>query len=247
MTGVRPPSENLIIEGPAGLIDCLIDWPLIAGSSLPLPEGASGGLALIGHPHPLYGGTRDNKVAATLARAFASLGWVSVRPNFRGVGRSAGIHDNGLGETDDFAFLTQTLPALPVLQTALGAHPAIALAGFSFGSFVAARTAQRLTAQQQQPQALVLVGTAAGKWDMPPVPSSAFVIHGEDDTTIPLSDVMTWSRTSDVPVTVLPGTDHFFHRKLTILKTLVQRHLLGLAAQGWPRQGVMFTESTDHD
>jgi alpha/beta superfamily hydrolase len=245
MVAVTRHTESLALDGPAGVIDCLIDWPA-GGSAQVLPSGASGGLALIGHPHPLYGGTRDNKVAATLARAFAALGWVSVRPNFRGVGHSQGVHDHGYGETADFVFLSQILPQVPLLTARLGQHPALALAGFSFGSFVAAQAAKQLTQDGNAAACLVLVGTAAGKWPVPAVPASTLVIHGEHDTTIPLGPVLTWASASGVPVTVLPGADHFFHRRLTTLKTLIQRHVLGQAGLGWP-QPLSSDESPEHE
>jgi alpha/beta superfamily hydrolase len=222
---MKPHSERLQLPGAAGPIELILETP----ASTPR------GIALIGHPHPLYGGTLDNKVTATLARAFLGLGWIAARPNFRGVGASAGEHDHGRGETEDFLRLADALPELPACAALLPPGAPLALAGFSFGSFVAAGAYQALAARGQAPRALVLVGTAAGKWAVPPVPSSALLIHGELDDTIPLADVLAWARAGEVPVIVLPGADHFFHRRLTQLKELVQRHLLGaelLAASG---------------
>ncbi len=202
-------TERRLVEGPAGRIELVIDRP----------SGAPHGVAFVGHPHPLYGGTLDNKVAATLARAFATSGWIAVRPNFRGVGESAGTHDEGHGETDDFLWLIEHAPAWS--DGLLPASLPRALAGFSFGSFVAAQANARLTAAHAAPRHLVLVGAAAGKWAMPPVPATTLVIHGELDETIPLADVFTWARPLDLPVIVLPGADHFFHRRLSTLKRLV--------------------------
>lgn len=220
---VHAASQHLLIDdGPAGTIEVLLD----------LPGAPAPGWALIGHPHPLYGGTADNKVASTLARAFLALGWIAARPNFRGVGASAGRHDDGVGETEDFLFLMDRLPRLPALASGLGADPATALAGFSFGSFVAARAAARWREAGRAPRHLVLVGAAAGKWDLPPVPPESLVLHGELDETIPLADVLPWARASGVPVVVLPGADHFFHRRLTQLKQLVVQNLRGAAAAG---------------
>jgi uncharacterized protein len=223
-------SERSLLDGPAGRIEIEVDFP----------EAAPRGLALVGHPHPLYGGTKDNKVAATLARALASLGWLAVRPNFRGVGASAGSHDEGRGETEDFLFLVEAIPALPAFAALLPATPALALAGFSFGSFVAASAAQALHARGRAPQVLVLVGTAAGKWPVPAVTPSTLVIHGEVDTTIPLADALAWAGASGVPVIVLPGADHFFNRRITQIKQLVRRHLLGADADGG-------ADARDHD
>ena len=220
-------SQRQRIAGPAGDIEVLVEWP-------PVPVR---GFAAVGHPHPLYGGTLENKVAATLARAFLAMGFIAVRPNFRGVGASAGTHDHGIGETEDFLRVIEAVAASPQWAslpwapetggTASGA-PWI-LGGFSFGTFVAARAAQVLAQQGRAPQALVLVGAAAGKWAMPPVPPSTIVIHGEVDETIPLADVYPWARACGVPVIVMPGADHFFHRRLTGLKRLVVQNVLGAA------------------
>jgi alpha/beta superfamily hydrolase len=203
-------TERRTIDGLVGPIEIALDHPV----------GAARGCAFVGHPHPLYGGTLDNKVAATLARAFAALGWIAVRPNFRGVGGSAGTHDHGNGETEDFLHVIAQLPGQ--LGVAGGAQ---ALGGFSFGSFVAARAAERLSAQGQAPRHQIYVGSAAGKWPMPPVPAHALVVHGEYDETIPLADVLAWARPQDLPVVVLPGADHFFHRRLSILKQLILNHV----------------------
>jgi hypothetical protein len=208
-------NERRLVDGLVGRIEVALDWP----------ARAPAGLAFIGHPHPLFGGTLDNKVAATLARAFAASGWLAVRPNFRGVGRSEGTHDHGAGETDDFVHLIDTLPAW-LGDAQLPARLPRALAGFSFGSRVAAHAAQRLAARGDAPDCLVLVGAAAGKADLPPVPADTLVIHGEQDETIPLAAVLDWARPQDLPVVVLPGADHFFHRRLSTLKRLVQRHLV---------------------
>jgi alpha/beta superfamily hydrolase len=185
-------------------MECLLD----------LPEGAPRGIALVAHPHPLYGGTMENKVAQTLARTFVGLGYVAARFNFRGVGESEGVHDHGQGEVDDMAVMLahmqQQYPGLPV-----------ALTGFSFGTFVQAQLQQRLIAEGRPAERMVLVGTAAGKWPMPPVGSDTILIHGELDDTITLAQVFEWARPLDVPVIVIPGADHFFHRKLGHIKNLV--------------------------
>ncbi len=217
--------ERRLLDGPAGKIELVIENP--AGV-------APRGFVFVGHPHPLYGGTLDNKVAFTLARAFLALGWIAVRPNFRGVGASEGMHDEGRGEADDFLFLIDAVPRLTDYAGLFRAPPQVALAGFSFGSFVAARAAEELTRRGHPPQALALIGTAAGKWDVPKVDPGALVIHGERDETIPLQDVFRWAGESEVPVVVIPGADHFFHRRLTVLKRLVMQNLLGADASSLP-------------
>ncbi len=198
-------TQAFTLTGAAGALECKLDLPA---------DVAPRGIALIAHPHPLYGGTMDNKVVQTLARAFMAVGYISVRMNFRGVGSSAGAHDAGMGETDDMALLhahmLQQYPGLPV-----------ALAGFSFGTFVQSQLQQRLTQQSQAAERLVLVGSAAGKWALPDVPANTLIIHGEQDDTIPLSDVLDWARPQDLGVLVIPGADHFFHRKLHHIKQLV--------------------------
>jgi alpha/beta superfamily hydrolase len=206
-------SERRLVAGLAGQIEVVLDWP----------TGQPTGVVFVGHPHPLFGGTLDNKVAATLARAFVSAGWVAVRPNFRGVGDSAGTHDEGRGETEDFLHLIDN--ARQWSQGALDPSRVFALAGFSFGSFVAAQACARLTAGHRPPKHLVLIGAAAGKWAMPTVPPHTLAIHGELDETIPLADVFTWARPQELPIVVLPGADHFFHRRLSTLKQLVIQHL----------------------
>jgi len=205
-------SDKFTLTGHAGQMECLLD----------LPTDAPRGIALVAHPHPLYGGTMDNKVAATLARTFVALGYVAARFNFRGVGASEGVHDHGIGETDDMLLMLEHMqaqyPGLPV-----------ALSGFSFGTFVMARLQQRLQAEGRAAERLVLVGTAAGKWDVPTVPADTIVIHGEVDDTITLTQVLDWARPQDIPVIVIPGADHFFHRKLGHIKNLV--------IQLWRREG----------
>jgi alpha/beta superfamily hydrolase len=187
------------------------------------------GLAVIAHPHPLYGGTMDNKVAATIARTFSALDRLAVRFNFRGVGASHGTHDSGHGETDDFLHVLRSIPELNGVGARLPVHCPFALAGFSFGSFVAARAAQALAAGARPADYLVLVGAAAGKWPMPDVRGDTLVIHGENDETIVLAAVLDWARPQGLPVLVIPGADHFFHRRLTTLKARISAHIRGMS------------------
>ena len=216
----QAPLEKILIDGGSGRIELALDWP----------ADAARGIAFVGHPHPLFGGTLDNKVVATIARTFAGLGWLAVRLNFRGVGGSTGAHDEGDGETDDFLHVIEAVPKLPALQPKLDSSLPIAVAGFSFGSFVVAKAAAKLSASNKTVHFIVLVGAAAGKWPMPAVARETLVIHGELDETIPLADVLEWARPQDLPIVVVPGADHFFHRRLGLLKRLISAHIQGMPA-----------------
>ena len=205
-------TERLTLTGGAGVIEALRDpAQLVDGQS---PKG----VAIIAHPHPLFAGTMDNKVVQTLARAFVQCGYTAVRFNFRGVGASAGEYDAGKGELQDLlAVIRQVAPEGP-----------IALAGFSFGAFVTSHALAALWDEGRVAKA-VLVGTAASRFEVAPVPAAAhdstLVIHGEADDTVELSSVMDWARPQILPVTVIPQVGHFFHGQLPLLKSLVMRHL----------------------
>lgn len=210
---MNPGTRIVGVDGPAGRIDVALDRP---------PTDAPvRGIAVLAHPHPLYGGTRDNKVVQTLARALLAHGFVCWRPDFRGVGASAGTYDEGGGETED---LLAVVAAARTAEAGGAALPLV-LAGFSFGSFVQSRVAARLADAGQPASRLVFVGTAASRFDVLPVPADTLVIHGEVDETVPLAAVLDWARPQDLPVIVIPGADHFFHRKLTGLKQLLVREL----------------------
>lgn len=200
-----------MLEGPAGPIEAAIDEP----QDLMVTRG----VAVIAHPHPLFGGTMDNKVVQTLARAFVQCGWRTVRFNFRGVAGSAGVHDHGQGELQDL---------LAVIQHQ-APEGALALAGFSFGAFVTSHAIEQLW-QQRPLEKLVLVGTAVSRFTVAPLApelhARALVVHGEIDDTVPLADVMDWARPQKMPVTVIPGVEHFFHGQLPLLRALVARHLM---------------------
>jgi alpha/beta superfamily hydrolase len=201
-------TRRLQLAGAAGSVQALRDEP----------AGTPHGVAVIAHPHPLFGGTMDNKVVQTIARAFVQAGWIAVRFNFRGVGESAGVHDEGRGEVDDLlAVIEQVAPQGP-----------LALAGFSFGAFVTAQAIERLWTTRQ-PERIVLVGTAAARFTVSALPVDShertLVVHGEQDETVPLAAALDWARPQSLPVTVVPGVEHFFHGKLPLLKNLVLRHL----------------------
>ena len=187
---------------PAGSLECAIDAPA---------HGSGRGLAVLCHPHPLHGGTLDNKIVQTLARTFVALGYTAVRFNFRGIGASAGHWDHGHGEVDD---------ALAVIHAHRGLGQPLVLGGFSFGGYVASQAAARLPAGEQA-ERLVLVGPAVQTFPMVPVPADTLVIHGEADEVVPLGAVFDWARPQSLPVTVVPGAGHFFHGQLTLLKHIV--------------------------
>jgi len=196
-----------LIDGPVGIIELAIDRP----------DGEAAATAIIAHPHPLHGGALTNKVVQTMARAAVLAGMVAVRFNFRGVGASGGQYDEGRGEVDDL---------MAVVQSAAPSGP-LAVAGFSFGSYVACQALQRLHPARDV-RHVVLVGTAASRFVVPPIDEElharALVVHGELDDTVPLSAVMDWARPQSLPVLVVPGGGHFFHGQLPLLREQVWRH-----------------------
>jgi alpha/beta superfamily hydrolase len=204
-------TQKITLQGGAGLIEALLDEPSTA------PRGT----AVIAHPHPLFGGTMTNKVVQTLARALVQTGWRAVRFNFRGVGASAGVYDEGRGEAADMLqVIGQVAP-----------EGALAVAGFSFGAFVTSHVVAGMA--PRQPEKIVLVGTAASRFEVAPIAPElherTLVLHGEQDDTVVLSSVMDWARPQSLPITVIPGVEHFFHGQLPLLKSLVVRHLLAPA------------------
>lgn len=177
-----------------------------------LPDEAPQAVAVVAHPLPVMGGTMDNKVVTTLARAFVELGYATLRFNFRGVGGSDGNFDEGNGETMDAIaaadFMRSEFPDLPLL-----------LAGFSFGAYVQARAAEEL-----QPRQLVLIAPAVGRYAMPKVAANTLLIHGDLDEVVSLQELLKWARPQHLPVIVLAGAEHFFHGRLTQLKQTVLQH-----------------------
>lgn len=199
------PTVRTGTAGPAGRLEVAVDEPAIALR----------GVAVLCHPHPVHGGTMDNKVIQTLARAFVQSGYRAVRFNFRGVGASHGHWDEGVGEIDDAMAVVAAFrePALPLV-----------LAGFSFGGYIASQVMARLVVSAPA-ERLVLVGPATSTFGMPPVPANTLVIHGEADDVVPLQATLDWARPQGLPVVVLPGVGHYFHGQLTRLRDLV--------AQAW--------------
>ena len=196
-------TRRIEVAGPAGQIECAIDQPQLTG------DAAARGLVVLCHPHPLHGGTMDNKVVQTLARTFVQMGYISVRFNFRGIGASQGSWDEGRGEVDD---------ALAVVAAHRASGLPLVLGGFSFGGYVASSAALQLSPPAER---LVLVGPAVQNFPLGKVPANTLVIHGESDDVVPLSAVFDWARPQALPVTVLPGAGHFFHGQLPVLKHIV--------------------------
>ena len=210
---MTPRTVRELISGPAGRIECALDRP----AATPL------GLAVVCHPHPQGGGTLDNKVSVTIARACIDIGWASVRFNFRGVGASEGAWDDSVGEVDD---------ALAVIaewrrRDEFAGKPLV-LGGFSFGGFVAVEAASRL-ADDAKPRRIVLVGPSTEKQAVPTVPADTIVVHGESDELVPLAATLAWARPQGLPVIVFPGVGHFFHGQIALLKTVLVRELRDLA------------------
>ncbi|OIP12976.1 MAG: alpha/beta hydrolase [Betaproteobacteria bacterium CG2_30_59_46] len=192
-------SQHFFIDGPSGRLE----------AAAALTSGECRGIALVAHPHPLYGGTMDNKVVTTLSKTFSRLGLAAFRLNFRGVGQSEGEFDQGIGETGDMLALADHA------RRELGNLP-IVLAGFSFGGYVQTRVLERLEARR-----LVLVAPAVKRFEVGAVPTDTLVIHGELDEVVPLADVFDWARPQNLPLTVVPGAGHFFHGQLNLLAKIV--------------------------
>jgi alpha/beta superfamily hydrolase len=223
------------IEGVVGPIEVSVDFPDELKND---PYFVVRGLALVAHPHPLMGGTMDNKVAQTMARTFNQLGYVSVRPNFRGVGASAGVHDDGVGELDDLLHITDWMRTpsswknfeFKQQQSWVSSANTLPLviSGFSFGSFVGSHLVEKLAELGRPAERLVMVGSAAGKWELAPVPADTILIHGELDETITLGAVLDWARPQELTVQVVPGADHFFHRRLHCIRNIITGAWLGM-------------------
>lgn len=203
-----------LLDGPAGPMEVLFD----------LPSVPARGVAIVAHPQPLLGGNATHKVPHVLARGLCEAGWLVARPNFRGVGRSAGVHDEGRGETDDLLALCDSLrearPGLP-----------LALVGFSFGAFVQARVSRVLADRSAPAWRTCLAGVPNGqveggrRYELPDSLPHALVVHGEHDERVPLRAVLDWARPTSQTVVVVPGADHFFSGRLPVLRALVLAHV----------------------
>ncbi|MEX8501020.1 alpha/beta hydrolase [Leptothrix ochracea] len=198
-------TQRLLCTGPVGMIECALD--------IPVASTAPRGVAVIAHPHPLFGGTMDNKVVQTMVRALLQLGYSCVRFNFRGVGATEGSHADGLGECEDMlaVIAAHRAPNLPLV-----------LAGFSFGAYVTTLAAEKLSGDDRA-ERLILVGPSTQRATPANVPANTLVIHGETDEVVPLSATLNWARPQQLPVVVMPGVGHFFHGQLTPLRDLIVR------------------------
>jgi alpha/beta superfamily hydrolase len=212
--------QKLFIDGPAGKLETVLAEPDFRYRR---------GFAVVAHPHPLYGGTMNNKVVHTLFKAFLELGFVTVKFNFRGVEQSEGElnsgKDNGAGETEDVLAVVETIRN--EFAASFDTPPLLLLAGFSFGGAVQAYAAQRL-----KPQIVVLVAPAVQRLSAPHLAKpdtkhdiesarQVLIIQGDQDEVVPLQTVLDWAAPQELPVVVVPGAEHFFHRRLHILKRIV--------------------------
>lgn len=205
-----PPPERVTLAGPAGALEAVFEVP----TDFPGQR-----VALVCHPHPLFGGTMDNKVVHTTARALQEQGYATLRFNFRGVGQSAGSWDHGKGEADD------AMAAAAALQ-ARWPQAELLVAGFSFGAYVATQLASRLPVRQ-----LVTIAPPVQRFDFTQlaVPRCPWlVLQGDQDELVDHEGVLAWTRLLQPAPTVvlLPGAEHFFHGRLTDLKSALQANLV---------------------
>lgn len=199
-------TQKFFIDGPAGKLEVMLGEP----------ESVPKGIAILAHPHPLHGGTMDNKVVQTLFTTLLALGFITAKFNFRGVGKSEGAFDRGIGEIEDVMAVTQTV------RDQFNAHSAdlpLLLAGFSFGGAI-----QLHVSEQLAPEFLVLVAPSVVNLKAPPVPKTtkyALIIQGDQDDIVLPAEVLAWATPTSQPVVFIPGAEHFFHGKLAILKQVI--------------------------
>lgn len=173
------------------------------------PGDTRRGLAFIAHPHPLHGGSMDNKVVQSIAQICHDQGYVAVRPNFRGVGSSDGEYTGGSGETEDM------LAVIAFVRSHYDATLPVVLAGFSFGGYVQHRVAQQMAVDK-----LLLIGPAVNLYEFGSVPANTTIIHGVEDEVVPFADAQSWARNHNIAFKPIAGAGHFFHGKLAELKTV---------------------------
>ena len=199
-------TQKFFIDGPAGKLEVILGEP----------ESMPRGIAIIAHPHPLHGGTMDNKVIHTLFTTLLELEFITAKFNFRGVGKSEGNFDHGIGEIEDVITVTQTIRSqfsnhstdLPLL-----------LAGFSFGGAIQLHAAERLN-----PKYLILIAPSVANLNAPTVPETtqyALIIQGDKDDIVSPDTLLAWATPKSQPIVLIPGAEHFFHGKLVILKQVI--------------------------
>lgn len=203
-------TQKIQIDGPAGKIEAVIT----------IPESEPRGIAVVAHPHPLHGGTMNNKVVHTVFTTLQSLNFVAVKFNFRGVGASGGSFDHGIGEVDDVIAVTEAV------RSQLGQREKplpLLLAGFSFGGGI-----QLFAAEKLNPALLILVAPSVANLKAPPVPDStqfALILQGDQDDIVLPQQVLAWATPQSQPIVFIPGADHFFHGKLLLLRQWISRFL----------------------
>ena len=200
-------TQKFFIDGPAGKLETVLAEP---------DSKNRNGIAVIAHPHPLYGGTMDNKVAHTLFKASFELGFIAVKFNFRGVGKSEGRFGDGMGEVEDVIAVVE---AVRDQFDAQSNDLELLLAGFSFGGAVQAHAAKMLS-----PQGLIMVAPSVDHFQVPSISGyteRVLIIQGDQDEVVPLKTILHWATPQDLPIVVIPGAEHFFHGKLHIIKHTV--------------------------
>ncbi|HEY0942854.1 MAG TPA: alpha/beta fold hydrolase [Steroidobacter sp.] len=217
MTAAATPTRNLQIPGPAGTLEALLDEP----ASISSPQS----VAVVCHPHPLYGGTMTNKVVYSLAKAFNEAGIAAVRFNYRGVGASTGTYDDGNGETAD---------ALAVLEWAAQRWPGarLCVGGFSFGGAVAIRAAAARDVARLVTIAPAIRRVSVDESSLPQCPW--LIVQGDRDELVDPSDIQQWAQAlpESPSLVMLNGVEHFFHGRLNELRQVVVRWLIELAQLG---------------
>ena len=200
-------TQKFFVDGPAGKLEAVLAEP---------NSECRHGIAIIAHPHPRYGGTMDNKVVHTLFKALFELGFITVKFNYRGVGKSEGSYGDSLGETEDVIAVVE---AIRSQFDAESNDLALLLAGFSFGGAIQAHVA-KITS----PESIIMVAPSVDHLQAPPVSSYAkrvLIIQGDQDEVVPLKTILEWAAPQDLPIVVVPSAEHFFHGKLHVIKRTV--------------------------
>tara|TARA_Y100001960_G_scaffold333166_1_gene436858 strand:- start:22 stop:660 length:639 start_codon:yes stop_codon:yes gene_type:complete len=201
-------TQKFFIDGPAGKLETVM-----ANSNYKHRHG----IAVIAHPHPLYSGTMDNKVVHTLFRVSIELGFIAVKFNYRGVGKSQGSYGDGLGEIEDVIAVVR---AIQKKFDSESNNLSLLLAGFSFGGAIQAHAAKTLS-----PQNLVMISPSVDHFKVPLISNYAkriLIIQGDQDDVVPLKTILHWATIQDLPIVVIPGAEHFFHGKLHNIKRTVR-------------------------